>query len=143
MTAFYRRYEDAAGANSYLQAHLAKARKILPTLRLALMKSEEVNPSQFTQIDAWEKQLFELDRRLNGSPTIKQPGEKTPPTVGERLFAVLRGISNSTYGPTSMHQTQLSIVESQVESGRSELEKVEKSIQEIIDSLNSQGVWIE
>ena len=54
-------------------------------------------------------EVLDLDARLAGPHSKRAVGEKFPPTIYDRLFAVARGVDRSTYGPTPTHRRSLQI----------------------------------
>ena len=81
---------------------------------------------------------------MNGDPAKLQVGEKTKPTVGERLFAVYRGISNSTYGPTNTHQKSITIIQNELNTLADSISGLENELDALVDKIQSAGgPWIE
>ena len=97
--------------------------------------------------DRWVKlhdSVHELDEQLNGVRSKEGLGERKNPTVGSRLFAVARGISNSTYGPTANHKRDLGIAQTKL----NEVEQAFKSIDRQLSALANDivaagGPWVE
>jgi len=128
---FYRTIENLSFQSTTLRNDLEEAKRRTETLLAMQEKMNSISQDQWIELGKIKKDLFYLDRDLNGSPTIKKPGEKTPPTLGERIFAIARGIGNSTYGPTAMHQRQLEIATSMIQDGRDRLENIKQKINTI------------
>ncbi|MEA1898116.1 MAG: hypothetical protein U9N53_10700, partial [Bacteroidota bacterium] len=71
-------------------------------------------------------------------------GEKSSPTIGDRLFAVNRGITVSTYGPTETHKMSLDIVKKEVSEIQMELSKQISKMREMEKALLDAGApWVE
>ena len=51
----------------------------------------------------------------NIRPAKNEIGEKTRPTVGNRIFTIFLGVSGSTYGPTSTHLMSFEIIKEEDE----------------------------
>ena len=87
---------------------------------------------------------LELAGRFNG-PRSKGPvGDNAPPTGGDRLFAVERGVGLSTYGPTPSHHAILEIATTEMADLRAELERHEVSLSELVRELLTAGApWLE
>lgn len=140
---FYRKYEAVARKNSQLSAKMGNVKKRLTALQLALKQSTLNDPAVFGQLKELNKAYFSLDKKLNGSPTIKMPGEKTQPTIGERMFAVVRGLYNSTYGPTAMHREQLQIADDIISGGMDTIREIRKGVDQVENQIEESGVIVE
>ena len=88
--------------------------------------------------------VLELEGRLTGLRSKAEPGEKRPPTVGDRLFAVSRGVGLSTYGPTASHRQSLEIATAEMAGLRDELERYQAELSDLVRELIAAGApWIE
>ena len=88
--------------------------------------------------------ILALDGRLNGNRSKAEPGEKYPPTVGDRLSSVARGVDHSTYGPTPTHRESLRIAVSEMGELRQELEARRTDMTRMVQELIEAGApWIE
>lgn len=83
--------------------------------------------------------LQELSKRVGGSKARAQIGEKDMPSIGERMFALYRGISNSTYGPTATHKDLLKWVQKDVSDNEKQLQSIESDIVKIAKSIVEAG----
>ena len=93
---------------------------------------------------ALRSSILELEGRFNGLRAKSEPGEKAPPTVGDRLFAVSRGVGLSTYGPTPSHRRGLEIATTEMADLRAELERNERDVSELARELTAAGApWLE
>jgi hypothetical protein len=90
------------------------------------------------------KEILELDSRFSGNRSKREPGEKTPPTVGDRLAAVARGVDHSTYGPTATHIMNMEIVAREMADLRGELDSQQERLSQLIVELMDAGApWME
>ena len=81
---------------------------------------------------------------MDGNQSKQGPGEKTKPTIGDRLFSVSRGIGQSTYGPTDTNRRTLELAMKQLVADRKNFESIQKEISELAqDLLDSGAPWIE
>ena len=66
-------------------------------------------------------------------------GEKTKPTPGERVFALYRGLSNSTYGPTATHRKTLQIVQEQLNALDNQLQQAKREMEQLAQAIVEAG----
>ena len=89
--------------------------------------------------------LMDLDAEMNGNKAKQEIGEKTRPTVGERINAAYFGTALATYGPTPMHKRSLEIAKDQFSKIKESMEKI--LYQDIPalekDLINSGAPWVE
>ncbi len=121
VAAFWRRYEAAMGHSSALALSLSDAMKRADALGVALARTPGASAELVAQLHDLKTALKELESEVNGSPSKREVGEKVRPTISSRLFTVQLGIARSTYGPTSTHRQQLSIVEDMMDGLTSQL----------------------
>jgi hypothetical protein len=89
-------------------------------------------------------ELLEIDQELYGEKSKMEPGEKTKPTVGGRLFSLQIGIDHSTYGPTTNHKSALQLIKEQLSSTQSQLELSQGKLSQLAKDLVKAGApWME
>ena len=89
-------------------------------------------------------ELLKIDQQLNGEKSKLEPGEKTNPTVGGRLFSLQIGIDHSTYGPTTNHKNALQLIKEQLNSTQSQLEMSQRKLSQLAKDLVKAGApWME
>ncbi|MFY0673021.1 MAG: glycosyl hydrolase [Bacteroidia bacterium] len=140
---FWRKYEQMTREVNTLKSQLATTRKVSDKLLLAA-QSTNVNAGVLERIAKLKSELDAIDSQLNGNPAKVQVGEKVKPNIGDRLFALNRGISLSTHGPTATHLQTVAIIESEFESMNNELIKLRAEAQQIAAIIkDAGGPWIE
>ena len=88
--------------------------------------------------------MLSLDQKLNGNRSKQQVGEKTKPKIGDRLFAVDRGISHSTYGPTATNRRSLEIIHDELSTIKFSLTENLAKMDELSKALKAAGApWVE
>ncbi len=126
-----------------LSVQLANARKASSRLFQAA-SSSAVGGEVLERIAALQAGLDALDTQLNGNPAKNEIGEKGKPTIGSRLFALNRGISTSTYGPTPTHLETVGIITSEWQSMNDKLAQLKGEAKEIGALIvKSGGPWVE
>lgn len=143
-TAFWRSYEEIAGIASAVQLKLSKSLEKVLLMQKALSMSNAAPGNLDMDLYQLRQDLLLLDTRLNGNRSKQQVGEKSRPTIGDRLFAVNRGISLSTYGPTETHKMSLEIAKKEVSEIQMELNGKLSEMKELEKALSDAGApWVE
>jgi len=143
VVAFWRKYEQLTRDVNALSIQLSNTRKASDKLFVAASKSS-LGPEVMERISKLRQGLDTLDTRLNGNPAKNEIGERVKPTIGSRLFALNRGISTSTYGPTPTHEKTVGIITTEWESMKEELSALKaeaKAIGALI--VKAGGPWVE
>ncbi len=132
VAAFWRSYEDAVGKAGAINISMNNAMKRINAMQKALAKSEAAPGNLDNRLHALKQKVLALEADLNGMASKREPGEKTKPTIGNRLFAVERGVSLSTYGPTQTNREQLEIA-------NTEIARMTKALSDLDDELKLAG----
>ena len=144
VAAFWRRYEEAVRDHTAMRVSLtrlaAKIERLSPVIEQSRADLLEIDP----RFHALRAAVLDLDGRFAGHRAKSEVGEKAPLTVGERLFAVSRGVGQSTYGPTPSHRRSLEIATTEMAALRNELETRQAELSELVRELVAAGApWIE
>ncbi len=141
---FWRVYEDVIRTASAVQLTLSNVLIKVKAMQKALARAKTSPGNLDTQLYQLRQDLLTLDKQFNGDRSKLQVGEKTKPTIGERLFAINRSISHSTYGPTLTNRRGLEIVEEQLTDIRSELQSNITKMSDLGKALIKAGApWVE
>ncbi|MDX1685361.1 MAG: glycosyl hydrolase, partial [Saprospiraceae bacterium] len=111
---FWRHYEDIVALQSATGKKLDNVSKRIRALRTAYQSSTIYNEDVSRQIYEIINAIVQVYMDLYVNPAKRKPGQKTKPTVGQRISAVARGIGRSRYGPTPTHRKVLSIAEAEL-----------------------------
>ncbi len=136
---FWRSYEKTTGQYSALQMDLAKAIKTTKAMQKALSRSTAAAGDLDGRLHQLRKKLLKINQDFNGSPAKKQIGEKTKPVIGDRLFSINIGISNSTYGPTENHLNGLKMINEQLGSLQKRIEESTSTLKKLETDLRKAG----
>ena len=140
---FWRKYEQLTRDVNTLSTKLSNARKSSEKLFMAASKSS-VDNKVMERIATLRQELNALDAQLNGNPAKNEIGEKVSPTIGSRLFALNRGISTSTYGPTATHQKTVKIITAEWQSINDKLNQLKAEAKELGELIvKTGGAWVE
>jgi len=141
---FWRSYEDALRSATALEVSLNNALTKADRMHTALAQAPVVPGSLDQQLYEVNRNLLDLEEALSGNPAKLAVGEKTSPTVGQRLMSLEIGIGHSTYGPTETHKKTLAIVKNQVQEIHTELESTQNEMSQIAKALLEAGApWVE
>ncbi len=134
---FWRGFEDITGKVSALNIQLDRIGKRIKAMKTALLRANAAPGELDNRLNTIEKRVADLNTDFYGNSAKQQVGEKTKPTIGDRMFAIYRGIQWSTYGPTSTHletmeiiNTQLGSIHSKLTTLKSETDRLSKDLQE-------------
>ncbi|MEW7292766.1 VPS10 domain-containing protein [Aquimarina sp. 2304DJ70-9] len=107
---FWRDFEKAQGKVSTLDIQISKIEKRLKAMNRALELANTAPGDIDARLSALKKRFDNLNTAFRGNQSKQQVGEKTKPTIGDRMFAIYRGVDRSTYGPTSTHLETMQII---------------------------------
>ncbi len=128
VTAFWDLYESTtqkvASATSSLSDATSKTKAIGRALKRSQMDLSRIT----SDYEMLTQKVAALNKQMYGSPARNDIGEKTLPTIGNRLFAVNRGITQSTYGPTDTNKEGIAIIQAEVDGIKSELKTIHSTI---------------
>ncbi len=141
---FWRRYEDLVSAHGALSTRLTRSMGSMEAIDKALHHVESAPGTFSGRVQELRDNLLDLSERMNGMKSKQSLGEKTRPTPAERLNALSRGVSNSTYGPTGTHLAVADLLTKELEEIGDGLTKVETQMTTLIMQLQASGApWIE
>jgi len=138
-TAFYRTYESTMINVSKLELELSKSIQRANAMEKALLNSNAKPGALNKELYNLKTDLAKLNADMYGNQSKIEIGEKTKPTIGDRMFAVYRGIERSTYGPTETHKQTMEIINSQVSALSSRLEVLQQKLDNLYTSLRNAG----
>lgn len=144
LSAFLRSYEATSGQLSKVSSHIEAMNKKVAAAHKALMSSK-IAPGTFDQRYAEVKtEMDKLNSMLNGNAARNMVGEKNPATLGERMFAIYRGISNSTYGPTETHKATMTIITEELLEMEKATSALHNNLNQLIKDMVAAGApWVE
>ena len=144
VSSFYRSFEEVTGSISALEINFGKAKKRAEAMQRALLQANAALGDLDNRLHQLLTSLHAIDLELHGNSAKLQAGEKTKPTPGQRVFALYRGVSNSTYGPTSTHRETMQIVRDQLASLDNKLRNAKNEMDQLARALMNAGApWVE
>lgn len=143
VTAFWRQYETMSRDVTILKTKLTNSIKTANKLMEAGLKANVEN-ALLERISILKVELNKLDTELNGHPAKNQIGEKSNPNISERLFALNRGVTLSTYGPTETHKETVRIIDNQFKKLNDTLTTLKMDASKIGEEIiEAGGSWVE
>lgn len=136
---FWRSYENTSGEASKVLLDLDKTIQRTKAMQLAVKKSNSAPGVLENSLNSAMKALWKLESDVKGNRAKLQIGEKGKPSIGDRMFAVYRGIERATYGPTSTHKQQLKLVDEQLTITRNALRSIQTQLDGIYQKLKAAG----
>ena len=141
---FWRKYENTARAASALNLAFSNAKAKVKGMKLALANSTANAGDIDKRLHDLRMEILALESKVSGNQSKNEPGEKTKPTISDRLFSVSRGVGQSTYGPTETNKKSLEIAMDQLAETKRDLESAQEKISELVQDLLEAGApWIE
>jgi hypothetical protein len=138
--AFWKELYDLRSAVSQTSIELQNTLKKVDAMQRALRRAPAEPGALDGQIHALRAKLLDLDEQLNGNRSKQEPGEKTRPTVNDRLYAAYAGTLYSTYGPTESHRRSMEIGREAHEGIREDLAAIVKEdIPQLMQQLKEAG----
>jgi len=127
VAAFWKELSDFQSRISIMQIELSDAKARAIAMQRALVASNNKLPGLVKQIADYKTNLDKLERRLNGSPSKAEVGEKDVPNLGDRFRYAVMGTRMSTAGPNASHREAMRLA-------KIELDEVNKILKELIDT---------
>ncbi|GAB5537779.1 MAG: hypothetical protein Rubg2KO_40280 [Rubricoccaceae bacterium] len=134
MASFRQRMEGLATEMTLFSNAVERAGDRIEALEAAHDRARRPDDALAARIDAVQKQLYDLDVALYGSPTKRSLRERTPPSMQSRMFVGYRGLSTQ-YGPTPLHLESVDIAERELQQARTQLDAITAEIAQIADRL--------
>lgn len=139
VVSFWGEYEETTQQVGLLSSQLSDATKKAKAIQNA-MQSSQLDLSKYTQeYETMIQKIATTSKKMYGSPAKNDIGEKTLPTIGNRLFAVNRGVTGSTYGPTDTNKEGLKIINEELKTFRSDIESILTTIESLGKAIYKAG----
>ena len=126
---FWRKYEALNRDVNSFGSRLQKLSSISDKIYTASLRTN-VSNATIEKALALESKVDEMLNSMNGNSAKQEIGEKVNPTIGSYMFALWKGLTWSTYGPTETHQKSMGLV-------RSELTKGEEMMSDLMDEARA------
>ncbi len=139
MKAFRQEFQTFLNEVVATNTELEKATKKVRAMQVALSRSSNSDAKLMKELHDTERQLLEIDSKVNGNLAQREIFDAMPHTLMDRLNAAGAG-TEGTYGPTGMHKTSLAAGKKEHQSIAEELRKItETIIPELAKKLKANG----
>ena len=139
VSAFWRSYEATSKTASKLNMDMSKAMKRAKAMQIAVARSSVKPGTLDAELNSVIKSLQDLSAEYYGNPAKGEIGEKGRPTVGERMFAIYRGVERATYGPTGLNKSQMQIVKKELNAASAKLNAATQKLDGVYRKLQAAG----
>ncbi|WP_420459027.1 VPS10 domain-containing protein [Neolewinella sp.] len=96
-----------------VQEFMDETDETLMTMETALQRAAIAPGTLSGKLYQLRQEFADLERRVNGSPSRNEIGERNPPAVSDHFSSGYRGLT-TTYGPTGNHRQSLRIAADQL-----------------------------
>jgi len=125
---FYNDLNNVYKELSATELSLRNCKKIGTAMQNALYRSQALPGYIDKEIYQLMQKINVLEEKLYGNKSMNEIGEKTAPTINNRLYAVRSGALRSTYGPTPTHRKSFAIALKEFIMIQEELDEVKNKI---------------
>jgi photosystem II stability/assembly factor-like uncharacterized protein len=125
---FWKQLDDLTAKINILQKKSEENQNYTTLLYKTVLKSNKNTPEILQKLQQIKKDLIAIKKKMNGSPSKNEVGEKVAPTIFNRLSAVKLGVQFSSYGPTTTHLKTFTLA-------KQEYQKLSAKMQEINNNL--------
>lgn len=137
---FWKEFSDFQGIVGIFNLQLNDALNKSKAMQKALEKAPIQNALLTNELHNLALMLKQMEQKTSGSATKMEIGEKDVPTLYDRLGAVMMGIMNSTYGPTTMHRESFAIAKKEFQALNLKLISIiEQEIPQLEQKLKAAG----
>jgi len=136
---FWTDYAELVSNSTLFQSHYASTENKLKAVKRATSLSTLSSAAYSEQLRSATNRLQKLENRMSGSKAKREIGEKTIPTLGDRLFSLYIGLANSTYGPTDTHMDLVRWAEADLEQFSVELKGINEDIKAVAKKIVEAG----
>ena len=133
-TKFWRAFETLSRDANVFGKSLKKELKTANSLHTAALRSN-LDSKIMEEVASLEDRLNTLLSRHSGNQAKVEIGEKTEPILEDRIFAISKGITRSTYGPTETHKQMMKIALEELANLNTELTKLKNESDEIAKKI--------
>ena len=137
--AFWQTYSDLVRESSAFQSQYGHLSKKMGAVNRAVSRTVLPASDYAEQLASARARMQALDNQMGGSKAKRQIGEKTIPSMGDRMFSLYIGLSNSTYGPTDTHKDMAQWVRDDLDRFSLELESIDEDLTEVAKAIYKAG----
>ena len=137
--AFWRSLEAASGRSDLITMAVTDLAKRVEAQQVASERSQSAPGSTDSLLFVLRKEIQALKTSWSGEPLKLQMGEKTPPLISERLFALVRSVGRSSYGPTQTNLETMALIQKELEAYEGQIEELRSGLDKVDTALERAG----
>jgi len=128
ITAFWQKTDDLQAKAVLLRQKFHKAKEAYKILEKAYFKAGKSNPEILKKLRESDQTVIKIGTQMFGSLAKNEVGEKTHPTLFDRLSKLNMSMQKSSYGPTGTDLKTLKIAEE-------EYQNLDRQIKDLVNQL--------
>lgn len=137
-TEFWQLFDQVSRDASALELTLDRAIKMADWLHMAATRSSVENSVIERTIQVGNR-LKQLKSQMSGNQAKEEIGEKSNPVLGDRLFALWKGVSRSTYGPTDTHKQMMEMARNTLSRLQTSLTQLKQEMHQLAKEITQAG----
>lgn len=135
---FWKQFDMLSRDAGTFELALGRAIRSADRVHIAAVRGN-VDTDLIEQAVALENDVKALQSRYGGNQAKGEIGEKSNPVLGDRLFALWKGVTRSTYGPTETHKKVMQLANQELKGLQSTLSEIERRISALSDAIVQAG----
>lgn len=136
---YWRAFENMNREYTALFQDYRQAKKQVKALQVAYEQMPAADQELKQEIVAAMKSLNEIEDQLEGNPAKRKIGEKTDPTLSDRMGHLRMALSQNTYGPTGSAVKTRNLLEKQMTTVQQDMENLKSELEEIAETIYEKG----
>lgn len=108
-------------------------------MKVALQRTNSAPGDLDNRLNTLERSIADLNKEFFGNNSKQRVGEKTKPTIENRMFSIYKGVDRSTYGPTSTHLETMKIIDDQLKTIASKFTVLKNEMDSFSKALQEAG----
>ena len=139
MAAFQAKTSELSRQVASAGRKLSEAENRLRHMQAALLQTPKASQQLFADLKQLDKQLADLQHRLNGDAVRYQLNESTTPSIRSRVGTVAYGHWGTTQMPTQTQQKDIEIAENDFQQFRQDLSTYWQNLESYEAKLETAG----
>lgn len=136
--AFWREYEKLNRDVNEFDAAIGNMLKMAERLHVAASRTNLGNDLLEGAMSV-ESKAKSLSMRYRGNSAKNEIGERNSPNIGTRMFALWKGLSWSTYGPTETHQKSMQLAKDELTQLNETLSSINNEARTLAEQITAAG----
>jgi hypothetical protein len=140
LEAFTAELNTLYGQSSAVRYAIRDARKSLDKIATMIERMAKPTPDALAQVHELRRELYDIEETVFGNDVQADIGGYEPMSVSSWLGHAMRGVSNSSYGPTPSHKQSVEHAKSVFDPAKRRLDDViQKRLPALREALRNAG----